>query len=312
MKVLITGGAGFIGSNLSIKCLDEGFDVTIIDNLSFGNINFIPKVNKRYFDDFSSKQILKKISKQKFDYVIHLAALPRVQFSVDFPLESHKTNVTKTLKLMHACKGNIKRFIFASSSAVYGNANAEHEPTSENQIKNPQSPYALQKSIIEDYLKLYYNIYNFDSISLRFFNVFGPNQLGDSAYSTAVSAWLTAIMTNKPMRKDGDGTQSRDMCYIDNVSDACIKSIKSNYFDNFKGECYNVACGERIVNNDILSYLSSKFPKASIITAPKRPGDVMHTLADISKAKEQLGYQPLMKFWEGLDKTISWNIKYYM
>lgn len=310
MHILITGGAGFIGSNLSQRLLDKSYKVSIVDNLSSGNKNFLPENIQKYFDDFSSKNILKKISNQKFDVVIHLAALPRVQYSVEFPLESHKNNVTKTLKLIDACKGNVKRFIFASSSSVYGEADVSLSATTEDHPKNPKSPYALQKSIIEDYLKLYYNLYNFESVSLRFFNVFGPNQLGDSAYSTAISAWLTAIMKGLPMRKDGSGLQSRDMCYVDNVLDAIVKVSEKN--DDLKGECYNVACGEKIVNNDILNSLLKRFPQASVVNAPARIGDVMHTHADISKAYKDFGYTPIVSFWDGLEKTIDWNIKYYL
>jgi UDP-glucose 4-epimerase len=310
MHILITGGAGFIGSNLSQRLLDKSYKVSIVDNLSSGNKNFLPENIQKYFDDFSSKNILKKIFNQKFDVVIHLAALPRVQYSVEFPLESHKNNVTKTLKLIDACKGNVKRFIFASSSSVYGEADVSFGPTKENCQKNPKSPYALQKSIIEDYLKLYYNLYNFESVSLRFFNVFGPNQLGDSAYSTAISAWLTAIMKGLPMRKDGSGLQSRDMCYVDNVLEAIVKVSEKN--DDLKGEYYNVACGEKIVNNDILNFLLKRFPQASVVNAPARIGDVMHTHADISKAYKDFGYAPIVSFWDGLEKTINWNIKYYL
>lgn len=309
MKILITGAAGFIGSNVSQRLLNENYNVSIVDNLVSSNGSFLPKVHSKYFEDFASKNILKKISNQKFDIVIHLAALPRVQYSVEHLLESHKNNVTKTLKLIESCKDNVKRFIFASSSSVYGDADVSYYPTKEYSAKDPKSPYALQKSIVEDYLLLYNKLYNFESISLRFFNVFGPNQLGDSAYSTAVSAWLTAIMKGLPMRKDGSGLQSRDMCYIDNVSDAIVKAIRHN--NNFNGEPYNIGCGQKIVNNEILERLLQEFPKSSIIEAPARVGDVMHTHADISKAYQDFGYIPTVHFWQGLEKTIDWNKKYY-
>ena len=176
---------------------------------------------------------------------------PRVSYSVEFPLVSHETNVTSTLKLKDACKGNVDRFVFASSSSVYGGADAL--PTPPSHKKSPKSPYALQKSIIEDYLKLYYSLYGLDSISLRFFNVFGPNQLGDSPYATAVSAWLNCIMNDQSMRSDGDGSQTRDMCYVDNVVDACYKSSFSE--NKLEAKAVNVACGDKVSNRQILEYL---------------------------------------------------------
>ncbi len=302
MKVLITGAAGFIGSNLSSRCIKEGWTVTGVDDLSNGQIDFLPSGLLFLKDDFASDSVLSAIRAGEFDVVFHLAAVPRVSYSVEHPVETHETNVYKTLQLMDACRGNVKRFVFASSSSVYGGA--EVLPTHEFNPKNPKSPYALQKSIIEDYLKLYKDLYGLDSACLRFFNVFGPNQLGDSPYSTAVSAWLTAIKRGQSMRSDGDGTQSRDMCYVDNVVDACVKSaIRA---DPLNAECYNVACGERTTNKDILSYLKKKYPDAVHHDAPWRPGDVMHTQADLMKIQIDLGYVPLIKIWEGIDRTIEW------
>jgi nucleoside-diphosphate-sugar epimerase len=147
-------------------------------------------------------------------------------------------------------------------------------------------------------------LYGLDSISLRFFNVFGPNQIGGSPYSTAVSAWLTSIMKNESMRSDGDGSQTRDMCYVDNVSDACLKSVMTK--NDLKAEAINIACGDRTSNKEILQYLLDKFPGSTYHDAPWRPGDVMHTHADISLSEELIGYKPLVKFWDGLDKTIEW------
>jgi UDP-N-acetylglucosamine 4-epimerase len=306
MRILITGGAGFIGSNLTAKCVENRHAVDIVDNLSNGHIAFVhPSVienDRLYIADFSSDVILQKINNKSYDVVVHLAAQPRVGYSVEQPYETHQTNVTSTMKLLDACRNNIKRFVFASTSAVYGNV--KELPTNENSEKNYQSPYALQKLIIEDYLRLYNKLYDFDSISLRFFNVFGPNQLGNSPYATAVSSWINSIMKNESMRSDGDGTQSRDMCYVDNVVDACVRSILVE--GKFAGETMNVACGERVTNKEILQYLIKKFPNAKSHDAPWRPGDVMHTQADITKISELLGYKPLVHFWEGLDITLDW------
>jgi nucleoside-diphosphate-sugar epimerase len=188
---------------------------------------------------------------------------------------------------------------------VYGGADVL--PTPNTHPKNPKSPYALQKSIIEDYLRLYNVHYGFESVSLRFFNVFGPNQLGNSPYSTAVSAWLTAVNSGKSMRFDGDGSQSRDLCYVDNVVDACMKAASTDRMLN--AEPLNVACGDRTTNKQILSHLLGRYPGALHHPAPWRPGDVMHTQADVSRTHELLGYQPLVRFWEGLERTIRWYEK---
>lgn len=302
MKALITGGAGFIGSNLAKRLVSLGHNVDVIDDLSAGHKEFVPTECNLYVEDFSNSLILQRIKSKAYDVVFHLAAIPRVSYSVEFPVETNDVNVNKTLALIDACRGSVKRIVFASSSSVYGGADLLPTPTS--YVKSPKSPYALQKSIIEDYLKMYYELYGLDSACLRFFNVFGPNQLGDSPYSTAVSAWLTAIYSGKSMRSDGDGTQSRDMCYVDNTVDACIRSAEVNRV--LKAEPMNVACGDRNSNKEILKYLLSRFPNARYHDSPWRPGDVMHTQADISRTKELIGYVPIVKFWEGLDRTINW------
>ena len=305
MRILLTGGAGFIGSNVAKRLVSDGTNVDVVDNFSNGHMLFVPpelRQDNLFICSFDSPVILEKIKSKEYDVVMHLAAVPRVSYSVEFPVESHETNVTATLKLMDACKNNVKRFIFASSSSVYGGADLL--PTPIDLQKNPKSPYALQKSIIEDYLKMYYTLYGMDSVSLRFFNVFGPNQLGDSPYATAVSSWLNAIMEGKSMRSDGDGSQSRDMCYVENVVEACVLSYKVE--KPLEAITLNVACGDRTTNKEILSYLLNKFPGSRYHDAPWRPGDVMHTQADVSLTEEKLGYKPLVRFWEGLDLTMQW------
>jgi len=306
VRILITGAAGFIGSNLFKRCVAEGWNVRGVDDLSNGHVEFLEPAWRQSVlqADFADPNVLRTIARKEFDVVLHLAAVPRVSYSVEHPLETNETNVSQTLKLMEACKGNVKRFVFASSSSVYGGAGEEYLPTHESYRKDPKSPYALQKSIIEDYLRMYNELYDLDSACMRFFNVFGPNQLGDSPYATAVSAWLSAIKKGEAMRSDGTGDQSRDMCYVDNVTDACVRAAKVER--ELRGRCYNVACGDRTTNNQILAKLMKRYPEARVNTAPRRPGDVMHTQADVTRAKEELGYEPLVRFWEGLDKTIDW------
>lgn len=305
MRILLTGGAGFIGSNIAERIVSDGLSVDVVDNFSNGHMHFVPpqlRQDNLFICSFDSQAILDRVKSKEYDVVMHMAAVPRVSYSVEFPVESHETNVSATLKLIDACKNNVKKFVFASSSSVYGGA--DKLPTPVDSPKDPKSPYALQKSIIEDYLKMYHRLYGLDSVSLRFFNVFGPNQLGDSPYATAVSSWLNAIMRNESMRSDGDGSQSRDMCYVDNVVEACMLSAMSN--KPLDAATLNVACGDRTTNKEILTYLLGKFPRSKYHDAPWRPGDVMHTQADISATENLIGYKPLVRFWEGLDETIKW------
>lgn len=307
-SVLITGCAGFIGSNLARRCLAEGWQVDGVDDLSNGHVEFVPnEISELIKGDFACDEVKNRLSSGLYDVVFHLAAVPRVGYSVDHPIESNDVNVSRTLQLLDACKGNVDRVVFASSSSVYGGRSAGQFASHENDSRLPKSPYALQKAIIEDYLRLYKELYGMDSVCLRFFNVFGPNQLGNSPYATAVSSWMHAIKSGLPMRSDGDGEQTRDMCYVDNVTDACVKAANVPKFTNFlDGRPFNVACGKAVSNNRILDSLIKRYPNASVTHAPERPGDVKHTLADVSRAKQELGYAPIVDFWEGLERTIEW------
>jgi len=304
MRALVTGGAGFIGSNLVRELYHVGMDVTIVDNLSNGHKQFLRgvKYDKFIEDDFASKSVLKKIRKGKFDVVFHLAAVPRVSYSVEHPYETTKINLSRSVKLFEACSGNVGRVVFASSSSVYGGSTIL--PTKETMTKNPKSPYALQKSECEEYLKLFYSLYKLDSVSLRFFNVFGPHCFGDSPYSTAVAAWCDAVKFGKPLRSDGDGLQSRDLCYVDNVVQANVLAATTE--DLVGAKIYNVGCGDRTTNKEILDFFMKKYPNLNIIHAPERAGDVKHTQADISAIEKDLGYKPKVKFWEGLELTMKW------
>tara|TARA_R110002074_G_scaffold28888_1_gene83126 strand:+ start:781 stop:1785 length:1005 start_codon:yes stop_codon:yes gene_type:complete len=327
-KCLVTGGCGFIGSNLVHRLVAEGWSVDVVDNLSNGylenleglklrvipNASFLPgyediEKEKRakseilvVSDDFSHPNVLKRIGNIKYDVIFHQAAIPRVLYSVENPSITTDVNISGTVRLMEACRDNVDRLVFASSSSVYGGADIL--PTSESHEKSPKSPYAWQKSAIEDAAKLFCDLYGMDIICLRYFNVFGPRQRGDSPYSTAVSAWCSAIASGLPMRSDGDGSQSRDLCYVDNTVDANILAANSN--KKFSGDVYNVACGDRTSNKEVLDHFLKKCPSALITQAPWRAGDVMHTQADISKIKEDLGYDPKVRFWEGLERTFSW------
>jgi nucleoside-diphosphate-sugar epimerase len=327
-KCLVTGGCGFIGSNLTKRLVSEGWRVDVVDNFSNGHLENLEGLKVRVLpnasflseferhteekpsdhevlvisDDFSHHSLLQKISEGAYDVVFHQAAIPRVLYSVENPSATTDVNISGTVRLLEACRGNIERFIFASSSSVYGGADIL--PTPETCKKDPKSPYAWQKSAIEDVAKLFSNLYDMDIICLRYFNVFGPGQRGDSPYSTAVSAWFNAVQDGSQMRSDGDGSQTRDLCYVDNTVEANILAAESK--NRFKGDCFNIACGDRTSNREILNYFIEKFPNAKVKDAPWRAGDVMHTQADISKARDMLGYEPKVKLWEGLEMTLDW------
>ena len=328
-RALVTGGCGFIGSNLSKRLVSEGWNVDIVDDLSSGHLELVQELKIRvipvdllpqFYDncdrdegtvhilqgDFSHENVLKNVIDKKYDYVFHQAAIPRVLFSVENPSLTTDVNIAGTVRLFEACIGNVERVIFASSSSVYGGADTL--PTHESTPKNPKSPYAWQKNSIEDIAKLFCQLYDIDIVCLRYFNVFGPGQYGDSPYSTAVSAWCHALKNGSHLRSDGDGSQTRDMCYIDNAVHANILAAESDQarFDGFNGRCYNISCGDRTSNAEILEFLRERYSHTVVIDAPWRPGDVMHTQADISRASEELGYEPLVRFWDGLEKTIEW------
>jgi len=332
MRALITGGCGFIGSNLAKALVSNGWTVDVVDNMSAGSISALDNLKIRQLpnasflphfyesttgterermqdeilvipDDLSHESVLNHIRSKMYDIVFHQAAIPRVSYSVENPAETTYENITKTVSLFEACNGNVKRVVWASSSSVYGGAKILPTPESERGKMLPLSPYAWQKFAIEDFSKICGTLYNLDIVCLRYFNVFGPGQLGDSPYATAISAWCNAVKKGCGLRSDGDGNQSRDLCYIENVIHANILAATSS--KTFNGRCYNVACGDRVSNNEILEFFTNKFD-ASIINAPERPGDVKHTQADITRIQDELGYSPIVEFWEGLDKTIKW------
>ena len=327
-KCLVTGGCGFIGSSLVRRLVNDGWSVDVVDDMSNGHIELleglkfrvVPIDLLRVFEssdielskdsvliiegDFSHNHILENIFHKKYDVIFHQAAVPRVLFSVENPSLTTNVNILGTVKLFESAIDNVERIVFASSSSVYGGS--EDLPISELHKKDPKSPYAWQKSAIEDVSKLFGDLYDLDIVCLRYFNVFGPGQYGDSPYSTAVSAWCNNTKIDSPLRSDGDGTQSRDLCFISNIVDANILAAMSLRKGGFMGRCYNIACNDQIANNEILDFFKNKFSNVSVANAPWRQGDVMHTRANIDRAKEELGYEPKIKFWEGLNITLDW------
>jgi UDP-glucose 4-epimerase len=331
-RALVTGGCGFIGSNLTKELAGHGWVVDVVDDMSSGKLENLEGLKLRilpdgffieqYYnqvesrnpkevlviqDDFASPAMLKHIHNAYYDVVFHQAANPSVIYSVEYPVKTTDLNITKTVSLFKACVDSVKRIVFASSSSAYGDSN--QLPTKEHYKKSPKSPYAWQKSAIEDYARICWSLWKLDIVCLRYFNVFGPGQSGSGAYANAVSAWCHAIKNGLDCRSDGDGEQTRDLCFIDNVVNANILAAESKKL--FSGECYNIACGSRVSNNMILGVLNEKLGnKVKIKNAPERLGDVKHTCADITKSERDFGYKPTVSFWDGLDRTLEWwNLK---
>lgn len=309
MAILVTGCAGFIGKNF-VKQFSKRFpkaEIIGVDDLSSGR-KPIPKNVIFYKGSITDKKLLAKIfSRHKLDYVFHFAAIPRVTYSIEHPYETSETNILGTVALLElSAKHKVKRFIYSSSASVYGGA--KKMPTSEAEnFPNPKSPYSLQKYVGEPFCKIFSDLYGLDTVSLRYFNVFGPGQYGDSPYATVISGWLENLYfsPNKKSILEGDGNQSRDFCYVENVVNANILAML--YSKKFSGEVFNIAHGERTAINEVKKLLEAytgrrlKLEKRS-----PRIGDVRHSHADISKAKKWFGYNPNVNFREGLKKTVQW------
>lgn len=305
-RVLVTGGAGFIGSHLVDRLLSEGVEVCVADNLRSGDPE---NIRAHYTNSFCmiEKQSIELPGLYNIfrvfrpEVVFHLAAIPGVYQSVLEPAKTAETNLVGTANVLALSeKFDAKRVIFASSSSVYGGSASM--PTMENSTLDPKSPYALQKSIGEEYCRYYAKNSEVDTACLRFFNVFGPRQKGNSAYSAVIAAFLEAKKKGLVARVHGDGEQTRDFCYIDNVIDALV--LASKYEDRFDGEAFNIACGERTSVNEILAALEIKDFEYS----DERPGDIKHSWASCKKAKDWFGYTPQISCEEGLIKTMEWYL----
>ena len=314
IKILITGCAGFIGSNLTEYFLKKGAPVRGLDNLSTGfkkNIDSAlleaSRENKNIDFEFINGDIRKYDdclkSTKNIDTVLHQAALGSVQRSIEKPLDANSSNVEGTLNLLEASlKNKVKKFIYASSSSVYGDS--AKLPKDESMPVSPKSIYAVTKLTAEYYCRLFYSLYGLKTVSLRYFNVFGKRQNPDSIYSAVIPIFLKKITSNKSPVIYGDGNQTRDFTYIDNVVYAnylCVLSDNENIYGNY----YNVACGRNISLNEIINLFSKYFKKEiKPIYAEERMGDVKHSLASIKKIKEYLYYKPIVHFNRGLEELI--------
>jgi nucleoside-diphosphate-sugar epimerase len=302
---LVTGGAGFIGSNIVKELLSRGEQVRVLDNFSTGKRdNLFPhrdNPNLEVFEgDLRSFHIVRDAVKG-VDYVLHQGALPSVPRSVKDPITSNDVNINGTLNILEASKEfGVKRVVFASSSSVYGNS--EVMPKVETMPVAPLSPYALTKYAGERYCQIYYQLYGLETVALRYFNVFGPNQDPTSQYSAVIPKFIKLMKEDKRPIIYGDGTQSRDFTYVSNNIEANILSCTAS---GVAGEVFNIACGERYTLIDLVDSINSLIGKnIEPIFNEERPGDVKHSLAGIQKAKELLGFGVVKSFSEGLKMII--------
>ncbi len=305
---LVTGGAGFIGSNLCEALLDMGYQVRCLDNLSTGK-----KENVEPFLDHPRYTFLEKDIRdldscmeacRGADYVLHQAAWGSVPRSIEMPLFYEETNIRGTLNMMEAARqSGVKKFVYASSSSVYG----DHPvlPKVEGQEGNLLSPYALTKRVDEEYGKLYKKLYGLDTYGMRYFNVFGRRQDPDGAYAAVIPRFIRQLMHGEVPTINGDGQQSRDFTYIDNVIEANLKACLAP--SEAAGEAFNIAYGGREYLIDIYHYLCKALKKdVEPEFGPDRAGDIKHSNADIGKARKLLGYNPEYSFETGIELAIGW------
>jgi len=305
-KVLVTGGAGFIGSNLVCALVEKGYEVVVIDDLSSGKKENLKEVLDRI--KFYERDICSDLSDVfeggEFDGIFHLAALPRVQFSIDKPIETHNANVNGTLNLLNFCrKYKVKRFVFSSSSSIYGNQ--VKMPLSENMKVNPISPYALHKLIGEHYCKMFNFLYGVETISLRYFNVYGPKQDPAGEYAILIPKFIDKFLKNEVPTIRGDGEQTRDFTYVSDIVNANILAFESENSDCF-GEIFNVGAGD----NKSVNYVAKELIRLTGTKVEPNHGPAViepkDSLADVSRVKEFLGWKPLVSFSEGLEKSVKW------
>jgi nucleoside-diphosphate-sugar epimerase len=304
-KFLVTGGAGFIGSNICRRLVSDGCFVRVVDNLLTGKMsNLDGVIDKIEFveADMGDERVARRVM-QGIDVVLHEGALPSVPRSVEDPATTHKHCVDATFILLLAARdARIKRFVYASSSSAYGDSPTL--PKVETMNANPLSPYAVAKLVGEYYCKVFYSVFGLETVSLRYFNIFGPYQDPASQYAAAIPAFVTKILKQTPPTVYGDGLQSRDFTYVDNVVEANLLAARAK---QTKGQVLNIACGQRITVNEIIDLINDFLGKdiAPVYAAP-RPGDVKHSLADISLAERTIGYKPAVDFRTGLQKAIQW------
>jgi len=302
---LVTGGAGFIGSNIVRRLVTDGIKVRVFDDFSTGKqenldgLQDVDLVKGSLTDQAAIREALKDVK-----YILHQGAIPSVPRSVDDPIKSNEVNINGTLNLLVAAREAwVKRVVYAASSSAYGDT--ETLPKVETMAGDPLSPYGVGKYTGELYARVFAKIYGLETVSLRYFNIFGPRQDPASEYAAVIPKFIQAMLRGEAPTIYGDGEQTRDFTYIDNAVEANLLACKSDQVG--RGEVINIACGERYSLNQLVGELNDILGTSisSVYSDPK-PGDVKHSLADIERAKNLLGYQVKVGFREGLEHTVEW------
>lgn len=305
---LVTGGAGFIGSNIVEVLLDKGYTVKVLDDLSQGkqeNVDMFFNHQNYMFIEGDIRDLDACLEATNgVDYVSHQAAWGSVPRSIEMPLLYEEINIKGTLNMLEASRQNgVKKFVYASSSSVYGDE--PNLPKKEGIEGNLLSPYALTKTVNEEYAKLYSKLYDLDTYGLRYFNVFGRRQDPDGAYAAVLPKFIKQLLNNEQPTVNGDGKQSRDFTYIENVIEANLKALKAD--SRYAGEAFNIAYGGREYLIDVYHHLTNALKKdIEPIFGLERAGDIKHSNADISKAEKMLGYSPDYSFEMGIKEAIEW------
>lgn len=307
--ILVTGGAGFIGSNLTEFLLENGIQVTVLDNLATGkrsNLDtFESNDNFRFIEgDITDFQTC-MTAMNGIDRISHQAALGSVPRSIEFPHNTHNVNATGFLNMLHAAKEKgVKRFVYASSSSVYGNSTVSPKKIGvEGELL---SPYAVTKRLNEEYAGVYHKLHTMEAIGLRYFNVFGPKQDPNGVYAAAIPKFIDKMMQGEQVTINGDGEQTRDFTYVRNAVKANVLALASDNDKTF-GQAFNVACGHYFSLNSVVNTIKKTLeekgfynPSTQIVHGPDRPGDIRDSLADIARTSELLGYEDLHSFEEGI------------
>ncbi len=301
---LVTGGAGFIGSHLTEELVRRGHTVRVVDSLITGKRRNLEHVRGVEFveGDLADPGVATRVV-DGIDYVLHQAAIPSVPRSVKDPVTSNRANIDASLNILVAARdAGVKRLVYAGSSSAYGNTATL--PKREDMPTNPLSPYALQKLVAEQYCQMFTRLYGFETVTIRYFNVFGPRQDPGSPYSGVISLFSSALLEDRQPVIYGDGEQTRDFTYVANVVDGVLRACEA---PKAAGEVINVACGTRISLNNLLRAMNAIVGKSiGAIYKDPRAGDVRDSQADITKAHALLGYTPIVGLEAGLAKTIEW------
>lgn len=305
MNVLVTGGAGFIGSHLAHGLLAEGHRVRVLDNLATGRRTNLREIwdDVEWLEGSTADPGTASRAVQGVEVVLHQAAIPSVARSLADPVASNEANAGGTVTLLTAAKdAGVRRFVYAGSSSAYGNT--PELPKVETMPPNPRSPYAVSKLAGELYCQVFASLFPIETVCLRYFNVFGPRQDPGSRYAAVIPKFILALAEGRPVAIEGDGTQSRDFTFVSNVVQANLKAMAA---PGVSGQMMNVGCGQRFTLNQMLDELVHILEAEPVIERlPPRPGDVPHSLADIGKARRLLGYEPAISFPEGLRRTVDW------